>query len=61
MTENRAHRLARDRAMREGRDIYIVLDQNVLRVLPETAIPKNLEPLAGYHPSGNIIREESEE
>jgi len=30
-------------------------------VLPETAIPKNLEPLAGYHPSGNIIREESEE
>lgn len=57
MTENRTHERARDLAMRLGRDIYIILDdQNRFRTVPESQIPRDVEPLAGYHPSGNLIR-----
>lgn len=54
-TETQAHQVARDLAMRQGRDFYVVTRAGRFEAVPKP--PKDAEPLGGYHPSGNPIRE----
>ena len=60
-TENKAHQKARDRAISIGKDIYIILDRGAFVLWDADRLPSHLQPLAGYHPSGNIIRNPQDE
>lgn len=55
MTPNRACRMARERAIREGRDIYVVTSADGIRILPRVDIPLTTKPCVGYRPSGESI------